>query len=1262
MPPADDKNKDQVTLGQGDEGHSLTSPSKKSPSKTIVVPSEKGTQQKFDFHLTGGNKGKAETFSTSPAYSTAKERFARQIQSVTDREVARRSQPAQTQPQTSPSTKEEGELDTEVSGRFHNICPAGNHNDHISHTCVYRLRSHSEGPAYGKRRARLSRRADSPLPGLGPLTRGRARERAADVSGHLGHTHSISHNIRVHTTTIPDPNGGGDDFTQQKMYFNPSEGTRAPTKLSTTSRTSYPEQEIGPAGPEGYPTLGAPSIQQDGETCRASHNQDIPLFPPNGILESHPSDFLTTPTGLGPDITQGPPRPNTQLQTPSIPTRTEQSPPEYQSTDPSQCQVEGGYSTSPGIKVDIPSEDEDSLEDWTSDNAEEFYTGEEEEEDNDEEQQQWERVPHPIGIFDDDLKTRDVPSKTDGDPNKTIDVPFKIDDDPNTTTQNQTGSNNDTQSNTTHTGKDSSGLPPPPHPQVVEGDFQNRETINDPALNKDTYSHGTHFQDGPSISHPSDTPTHPREGLLMTTQALTTTTHIQVPSSPQDPCPPLGTGALGTQRQYTAVATDGQNKEDKNPLTFQRTKEEGTSPSPQPPSTPSTLKLPHEQRDERTLQGFSNSSQNSPPSMTGRLSPTRTHEEQGNTITIRSIQGDIQDSPWDASTIPPTQGLAQEDHSLSPGHTQEGHGGSPTPSMTSSDSPTQENPGGSSHMHTVLFSPLFGTSPQTPGWISQDLVHSTPNSSSSPSQRLLHNHTEPTNAEDNSFTLRDYSKGTPTDQNGADLHTGGVHDTDIGLALARDTVIAQAHDNFPLWKGDTPELIHTPSPIKQHKLTQTGLVPLYSTIGVQTYINTQLNTRGTQTDPTLLSTQLDLTTNSPYQPHITRSPIFPQGTTGDLPHPAGGYTQEGTHKSNPRKRDHIIVQVDSTGRIISNLQAEDDDSMATPYSIDRLVDQVQTLMVDSSKYAIRANYLQHMTQDRLLTPWATGVQPYPPFVLTNVKLLAKMREVKIDAAMKIQCLAETEFHRLSTKLDREGETILNTLEAMTQGRNTSTIDEKLSQAAAQVGKTKATLQTKLENRHSYLAKRQPTTADWDDYFHYSGAYRRNQGAGDSAFQVSATDRAQADLDAAKEIEAAIREDSEDEAPPQQNHKRKRGASPTNPQQSQQYRIPKRNPGRGRGRRGSAPQRSTNDRDFGRSRPSQEQHAAVYYNTNHRREDRDGRDNSRDNSRDHSSHRRTYRDHRDGPSNHTNRDREQDRDQARDRKLKELLRELDYLRK
>lgn len=106
-----------------------------------------------------------------------------------------------------------------------------------------------------------------------------------------------------------------------------------------------------------------------------------------------------------------------------------------------------------------------------------------------------------------------------------------------------------------------------------------------------------------------------------------------------------------------------------------------------------------------------------------------------------------------------------------------------------------------------------------------------------------------------------------------------------------------------------------------------------------------------------------------------------------------------------------ISDSDPNQKTFSLLQNEEEDSIMTTKSVDALLDQVKTLMIDSSKYEIRLIYLGHMLDKDLLTPWAMGVQPYPPFILENTKLLSRIREVRRDAVRKIQAITQTEFKR-----------------------------------------------------------------------------------------------------------------------------------------------------------------------------------------------------------------------------------------------------------
>lgn len=231
--------------------------------------------------------------------------------------------------------------------------------------------------------------------------------------------------------------------------------------------------------------------------------------------------------------------------------------------------------------------------------------------------------------------------------------------------------------------------------------------------------------------------------------------------------------------------------------------------------------------------------------------------------------------------------------------------------------------------------------------------------------------------------------------------------------------------------------------------------------------------------------------------------------------------------------------------------------MMTTKSVDALMESVKTLMIDSSKYEVRAVFLEQLLDQDLLAPWVTAVQPYPPFILENTKLWARIREVRREASRKIQDITRMEFTRLASKLSTEGETIISTLETMMTGKHAPVLDQCLNAIATHVGRLKATLTTKLDNRLTLLSHRQPTNGDWDNWFHYSVAYRRNQNNSESAFEITPSDRAQADLDSARDLEALIHDDSEEEGTASTHkHKRKRQASPGVSSRQSNYRIPK----------------------------------------------------------------------------------------------------------
>lgn len=260
-----------------------------------------------------------------------------------------------------------------------------------------------------------------------------------------------------------------------------------------------------------------------------------------------------------------------------------------------------------------------------------------------------------------------------------------------------------------------------------------------------------------------------------------------------------------------------------------------------------------------------------------------------------------------------------------------------------------------------------------------------------------------------------------------------------------------------------------------------------------------------------------------------------------------------------------------------------------------------------------------------------------------------------------------EFARLTSHLATEGETLISTLEAMTLGKNNPTLDQRLCKTATHVGKTKATLTTKLDKRITLLAQRQPTNADWDNWFHYSAAYRRNQYNTESAFEITPSDRAQADLESAREIEAQIYEDSDDEGrtPATHSHKRKRQTSPGASTRQDYYRIPKKDRAQQRDYRRDPPSQTpanSRNQDFGRARPPKD-HKLTYYNNQYPRPgSTGGRDNSsarnRDNytpgNRDSSTSRNQSRPHtgRQGKN----------RDADTNRKIDDLQHQLDLLKR
>lgn len=417
---------------------------------------------------------------------------------------------------------------------------------------------------------------------------------------------------------------------------------------------------------------------------------------------------------------------------------------------------------------------------------------------------------------------------------------------------------------------------------------------------------------------------------------------------------------------------------------------------------------------------------------------------------------------------------------------------------------------------------------------------------------------------------------------------------------------------------------------------------------------------GTQTEPTTPQPG----PHSRIQPILTRTTLFP---------PSGGTNDR---RAPTHQRPPIVIQVtsDPNVRLISFPQEDDQDSLATTNSVDALLEQVRTLMTDAARFEVRAKHLEEMNEREILAPWATGVQPYPPFIQNNARLLGKIRDVRKEAALRIQEIVHADFDRQSTRLQTEGETLISTIEGLMKGKTSALTDARLEHAATLVGKSKADLTTKLYNRREFLAQRQPTMQDWDNFFRYSGAYRKYKINQVPEFTVSPRDRRQADREDEEEIRRSLRDDDVPEAAasnqPRNNNynnnnnkKRKRdqpAASASGP-----YRIPRKTErrhtdhshnqrrydddqhwqekGRREYRDTSPPRNSRRNQDFVESRPTAT-HKSTYYRSDH--EGRRGRGNHQDK----------------GPSGtHPHQRRERDQED-RDQQLQHLQQQLDRLRR
>lgn len=400
-------------------------------------------------------------------------------------------------------------------------------------------------------------------------------------------------------------------------------------------------------------------------------------------------------------------------------------------------------------------------------------------------------------------------------------------------------------------------------------------------------------------------------------------------------------------------------------------------------------------------------------------------------------------------------------------------------------------------------------------------------------------------------------------------------------------------------------------------------------------------------------------------PPPSRTPLFQSQEGANL----------GSAPAMTRALPRVNITTLSEGRFVSFPQEDDQESLATTNSVDTLLGQVKTLMCEAAKFEVRARHVEELNERDLLAPWATTVQPYPPFIQSNSRLLTKIREVRREAATRVQELAHADFDRQAARLQTEGETLILTIDGLMKGQTSASIDARLEHVASLVGQTKAELTTQLYDRRQFLARRQPTSQDWDNFFKYNVAYRKYKINQAQEFEVSPRDRRQAEKEDKEEVRNNLRDDvghgnhasTAAAPPPPQSHHKKRKRDQSAAGAPGTYRIPRKagqhqpdrfhNQGRrepnghrqGRGRRphrdaspGPTPRRN---QDFPDSRPLTP-HKTTYYRSGHDgrrgRDDRQGRDPSRTRTHTHQRH---------------------DRDEEeRNRQLHELQQQLDRLRR
>lgn len=82
--------------------------------------------------------------------------------------------------------------------------------------------------------------------------------------------------------------------------------------------------------------------------------------------------------------------------------------------------------------------------------------------------------------------------------------------------------------------------------------------------------------------------------------------------------------------------------------------------------------------------------------------------------------------------------------------------------------------------------------------------------------------------------------------------------------------------------------------------------------------------------------------------------------------------------------------------------------------------------------------------------------------MDNTRLLAKIKDVRKEAARQVKELAHADFDRQATRLQTEGETLIATIDRLMKGNISPLVNAHLEHVASSVGQTK-TFQEPEEN-------------------------------------------------------------------------------------------------------------------------------------------------------------------------------------------------------